>query len=130
MKEKIILRAIESIDWNFVELCLDNNILLWENWSERPTKTELIKELQEYIDHIIEKEVKYLAVPLWTMHYSHISDTNWSLNIQFNPINLTITNQSIHLNEKERLKNKMQIYLDKEEYLEADKIKKKLEKLK
>lgn len=140
-RDKLLHKALESIDWDFVQGCFKTLKLDWYEQKKAPTKKELVEDVCElvataYEQLDVEGETESQVVTNhWIVMLEYEEETNnLLLEIIFTPIAIFIASDEqtekidyIHTDMK-KLKTRLKLALQNENYELAAKIKKILDK--
>jgi hypothetical protein len=124
---KLIHRILKQIDWDFVLLCarkLDSSKV-------KTTKADLIADLQLAIQNVIETNKNIVVIDLWVVHCDQEGE-DLCIEAVFTPL-VACADTFPSRNSKEskiaKIKNKIDLALEIENYEEATRLRKSMEVL-
>ena len=126
MKNKLLHRALESVDWDYVTRSFQDLGLQWYGSKKVPTKKELITDLTEIIEIAFEDvsgedNSTQLVTPHWIVCIEKDqSSDELLLEILFTPFALFISSSNktrkMINNNIEKLKQRLSMALERESY--------------
>ena len=129
-KAKVIHNVLKQVDWDFIFLCAKH--MKYKLKKQRLTKEQLILDLTDILENVLDSKKTKLIVDFWTITAEYTEDNKVCLEVIFTPVIIWSDNLSTGETKKtseERLKERLELALEIEDYTKAAEIKKSLDKL-
>lgn len=129
-KVKVIHNVLKQVDWDFIFSCAKH--MEYKSGKRKLTKEQLVADLTDILKNVLETKKNKLVVDFWTITAEYTKDDKVCLEVIFTPVIIWSDNLSAGKTKKtseERLKERLELALEIEDYTKAAEIKKSLDKL-
>jgi hypothetical protein len=127
--EKAIHSVLKQVNWEFVMLSTKQLNL---NKDKKYSKTELVEELTGILKNVLETNKKHLVTDLWTINHEKLEGHDeFILEVIFTPMIAWVDtfNSNTKKDKLSRLQQRLKLALEIEDFEQAIKIDKSLQKL-
>lgn len=129
-KAKVIHNVLKQVDWDFIFSCAKH--MKYKLGKKRLTKEQLILDLTDILQNVLESKKNKLIVDFWTITAEYTENNEVCLEVIFTPIIIwsdSLSQGKTKKTNEERLKERLELALEIEDYTKAAEIKKSLDKL-
>lgn len=127
---KIVYNVLKQIDWDFVLLCVKH--IDFTLHKQKITKNDLILDLTDILKNVLETRKTKLVTDIWTISCEYSGLDKVCVEAIFTPLIVWSDNLNTKNTPKikeERLKKRLELALEIEDYNKAAEIQKSLDKL-